>query len=66
MVPPRLPPGDHGLTLRSRLCQDGALPTSSVAVALDEVESDSGTVRSRVEVPFDVPEAVTNFAGPRT
>jgi nucleoid-associated protein YgaU len=62
MVPPRLPPGDYELTLRSRL-PDGTLATSkqSVVVALAEVESNSGAVQSRAEVPFNVPEtAVKN------
>src|SRR6267378_550713 len=59
MVPPRLPPGDYELTLRSRQ-PDGKQATSkqSVVVALAEVESSSGTVRSRAEVPFNVPETV--------
>jgi nucleoid-associated protein YgaU len=62
MVPPRLPPGDYELTLRSRQ-PDGKQATSkqSVVVALAEVESNSGGVQSRAEVPFNVPEtAVTN------
>jgi nucleoid-associated protein YgaU len=59
MVPPRLPPGDYELTLRSRQ-PDGKQATSkqSVVVALDEVESSSGAVRSRAEVPFNVPETM--------
>jgi nucleoid-associated protein YgaU len=59
MVPPRLPPGDYELTLRSRQ-PDGKRATSkqSVVVALAEVESSSGTVRSRAEVPFNVPETM--------
>jgi nucleoid-associated protein YgaU len=59
MVPPRLPPGDYELTLRSRQ-PDGKQVTSkqSVVVALAEVESSSGVVRSRAEVPLDVPETV--------
>src|SRR5216684_2518011 len=59
MVPPRLPPGDYELTLRSRQ-PDGKQATSkqSVVVALAEVESSSGAVRSRAEVPSNVPEAV--------
>ena len=57
MVPPRLPPGDYELTLRSRL-PVGTLATSKqgVVVALDEVESNPGAVQSRPEVPFNVPE----------
>ncbi len=52
MVPPRLPPGDYELTLRSRQA-DGKQATSkqSVVVALAEAESSSGAVRSRAEVP---------------
>jgi len=52
MVPLRLPPGDYELTLRSRQ-PDGKLVTSkqSVVVAVDEVESSSGAVGSRAEVP---------------
>jgi nucleoid-associated protein YgaU len=59
MVPPRLPPGDYELTLRSRE-PDGKQATSkqSVVVALSEVESSSGAVRSRAEVPFNVPGTV--------
>jgi len=59
MVPPRLPPGDYELTLSSRQ-PDGKRATSkqSVVVALAEVESSSGAVRSRAEVPFNVPETV--------
>ncbi len=59
MIPPRLPPGDYQLTLRSRQ-PDGKQATSkqSVVVAVDEVESSSGAVRSRAEVPFNVPETV--------
>jgi nucleoid-associated protein YgaU len=62
MVPPRLPPGNYELTLRSRQ-PDGKQATSkqSVVVALTEVESSSSAVRSRAEVPFNVPEtAVAN------
>ena len=59
MVPPRLPPGDYELTLRSRE-PDGKQATSkqSVVVALAEVESSSGAVRSRAGEPFNVPETV--------
>ena len=59
VVPPRLPPGNYELTLRSRQ-PDGKQATSkqSVVVALAEVESSSGTVRSRAEVPFNVPDTV--------
>ena len=59
MVPPRLPPGNYELTLRSRQ-PDGkqAISKQSVVVALAEVESSSGAVRSRAEVPFNVPETV--------
>jgi len=59
MVPPRLPPGDYELTLRSRQ-PDGQQATSKqgVVVTLTEAESSSGTVRSRAEVPFNVPDTV--------
>ena len=59
MVPPRLPPGDYELTLRSRQ-PDGKQATSkqSVVVALAGVESGSSAVRSSAEVPFNVPETV--------
>jgi nucleoid-associated protein YgaU len=59
MVPPRLPLGDYELTLRSRQ-PDGKQATSkqSVVVALAEVDSNSGAVRSRAEVPFNIPETV--------
>jgi nucleoid-associated protein YgaU len=58
MVPPRLPPGNYELTLRSRQ-PDGKQATSkqSVVVALAEAESGSGVVRS-AEVPFNVPGTV--------
>jgi nucleoid-associated protein YgaU len=62
MVPPRLPPGNYELTLRSRL-PDGKHATSkqSVVVALAEVESSSSAFQSRAEAPFIVPEtAATN------
>ena len=61
MVPPRLPAGDYELTLRSRQ-PDGKQATSkqSVVVALAEVESSPGAVRSRAEVPFNVPETVVD------
>jgi nucleoid-associated protein YgaU len=59
MVPPPLPPGDYELTLRSRQ-PDGKQATSkqSVVVALAELEPSSGAVRSRAEVPFNVPQTV--------
>jgi nucleoid-associated protein YgaU len=59
MVPPRLPPGDYELTLRSRQ-PDGKRATSkqSVVVALAEVQSSSGAAQSRAEVPFNVPATV--------
>ena len=60
MVPPRLPPGDYQLTLRSRL-PDGTLATSKqgVVVALDEVASNSGALQSHAEVPGNVPETAS-------
>ena len=59
MVPPRLPPGNYELTLRSRQ-PDGKQATSkqSVVVALAAVESGTGTVRSRAKMPLNVPETV--------
>jgi nucleoid-associated protein YgaU len=59
MVPPRLPPGDYELTLRSRQ-PDGKRATSkqSVVVALAAAESSSGAAQSRAEVPFNVPATV--------
>jgi nucleoid-associated protein YgaU len=59
MVPPRLPPGDYELTLKSKQ-PNGKLVTSeqSVVVALDAMDSRSGAVRSRAEVPFNAPETV--------
>jgi nucleoid-associated protein YgaU len=56
MVPPRLPPGNYELTLRSKL-PDGTLATSkqSVVVALDAVASSSGALQSHAEMPFNVP-----------
>ena len=65
MIPPRLPAGDYELTLRSRQ-PDGKQATSKqgVVVALAEVESSPGTLRSRAEMPFDVPDTVgTNRSG---
>jgi nucleoid-associated protein YgaU len=57
MVPPRLPPGNYELRLRTRL-PDGTLATSKqgVVVAVDEVKSSSGGLQSHAEVPFDAPE----------
>ena len=57
MVPPRLPPGDYELTLRSRQ-PDGKQATSKQSVVVALAEVDSGTVRSRAGVPFNVPETV--------
>jgi nucleoid-associated protein YgaU len=58
MVPPRLPPGDYELTLRSTQ-PDGKLATSKgVVVALDGVESSPGVVRSRAEAQLNAPETV--------
>jgi nucleoid-associated protein YgaU len=60
MVPPRLPPGEYELTLRSRR-PDGKQATSkqSVVVAVDEVESSSSAVRSRAEPPQTVGSSQT-------
>jgi nucleoid-associated protein YgaU len=59
MVPPRLPPGNYELTLRS-IQPDGKQATSKqrVVVALAEVEPSSGAVRSSAEVPFNVPKTM--------
>jgi nucleoid-associated protein YgaU len=59
MVPPRLPPGNYDLTLRSR--QPGgkqAISKQSVVVALGDVEPSSGAGRSRAEETV----AVNRFA----
>jgi nucleoid-associated protein YgaU len=66
MVPPRLPAGDYELTLRSRQ-PDGkqAISKQSVVVALAEPEASPGAVRSRADVPFNVPgTAGTNRSAP--
>jgi nucleoid-associated protein YgaU len=66
MIPPRLPAGDYELTLRSRQ-PDGKQATSkqSVVVALAEPESSTGALRSRAEMPLDVPDTVgTNRSTP--
>src|SRR6202166_4820397 len=57
MVPPRLPPGNYELRLRTRLA-NGTLATSEqgVVVAVDEVKSSSGGLQSHAEVPFDAAE----------
>jgi hypothetical protein len=57
MTPPRLPPGNYALTLRSQL-PEGRLATSrqDVAVALDPAESSPAALQSRAELPFDVPD----------
>jgi nucleoid-associated protein YgaU len=62
MVPPRLPPGNYELTLRSKL-PDGTLATSkqSVAVALDAVASSSGALQSHAEVPFNAPATTSRL-----
>jgi nucleoid-associated protein YgaU len=56
MVPPRLPPGNHELTLRSKL-PDGTFATSKqpVAVTVDEIEPKSRANELRAEVPFTPP-----------
>jgi nucleoid-associated protein YgaU len=62
MAPPRLPPGNYTLTLRSKL-PDGTLATSrqEVAVALDPVESSPAALQTHAELPFNVPDTgVTN------
>ena len=57
MVPPRLPPGNYELTLRSSQ-PNGRQATSeqSVMVALDKPEPGSSTVGSRAAVKFDLPQ----------
>jgi hypothetical protein len=57
MVPRRLPAGDYELTLSSRQ-PDGKQATSkqSVTVAVDEMDTGSGALRSHAEVPQHVPE----------
>jgi nucleoid-associated protein YgaU len=61
IVPPRLPPGNYELTLRSRL-PDGTLATSKhgVAVALDQAPSSTGAFQSHAEVRSDVPGAAAS------
>ena len=59
MVPPRLPPGDYELTLRSRQ-PDGKQATSKQSVVVALAEVDSGTVRSRAEVPQAVGSSQTH------
>jgi nucleoid-associated protein YgaU len=61
IVPPRLPPGNYELTLRSRL-PDGTLATSKhgVAVALDQAPSSTGALQSHAEVPSNVPGAAAS------
>jgi hypothetical protein len=59
MIPPRLPPGDYELTLRSHL-PDGRQATSkqNVVVALDEPESSPGGLQSHAETSVGTPETV--------
>ena len=61
IVPPRLPPGNYELTLRSRL-PDGTLATSKhgVAVAIDQAPSSTGALQSHAEVPSNVPGAAAS------
>jgi nucleoid-associated protein YgaU len=56
MVPPRLPPGNYELTLRSEL-PDGTIVLSKrgVAVALGDVAPSSEVAQSRAEAPFVLP-----------
>jgi nucleoid-associated protein YgaU len=56
IVPPRLPAGNHELTLRSRL-PDGTFATSKqpVAVTIDDIEPKSRPTELRAEVPFTPP-----------
>ncbi len=66
IVPPRLPPGNYELTLRSRL-PDGTLATSKhgVAVALGQAPSVTGALQSHAEVPSNVPGAAAASELPR-
>ena len=66
MVPPRLPPGNYELTLRSSQ-PNGQQATSeqSVMVALDKAEPGSSTVGSRAAVKFVVPETAVANGQPR-
>ena len=66
MVPPRLPPGNYELTLRSRR-PDGrqAISEQRVAVVLDKAESSSSTVGSHAAVKFDVSETAVANGRPR-
>ena len=59
MVPPKLPSGDYGLTLRSTQ-PNGERATSrqTVMVALGAVASNPGAARSGAEMPTDVPKPV--------
>jgi hypothetical protein len=62
MVPPRLPPGDYELTLRSRLADGhaGNIQTGRGGL-VSRGGAGSGVNRSRAEVSFNVPEtAATN------
>jgi nucleoid-associated protein YgaU len=56
MVPPRLPPGDHELRLRSKL-PDGTFATSKqpVQVTVEEIEPKSRGNELRAEAPFTPP-----------
>jgi nucleoid-associated protein YgaU len=56
IVPPRLPPGNHELTLRSRL-PDGtfAISKQPVSVTVAEIEPKSRANELRAEVPFTPP-----------
>jgi len=60
IVPPRLPPGEYELTLRSSR-PNGQLVISkqSVAVALNEVASNAGLLRSPAAVNRDLPRMAT-------
>jgi len=59
MIPSPLPRGDYELALRSRL-PDGRQVTSkqNVSVALHEIDSGSGAVRSQAEAPLHGPDTV--------
>lgn len=60
IVPPRLPPGEYELTLRSsRPNGQRVISKQSVAVALNEVASNAGLVRSPAAANRDLPRMAT-------
>jgi nucleoid-associated protein YgaU len=65
MIPPRLPPGNYALTLRSRE-PDGkeTLSKQSVAVALAEAAPGSGAVQAHADLPSNAGDAAGKAAQP--